>query len=282
MEPNSEYPQIREINLSGRAFRVVATSDSVGFWDTLQVGTWEPETFELLCTVTDQHVYIDIGCWIGPTLLFAAQKSKSAFGFEPDPVAFEELKTNLRVNETRSWCKKITLLPKAVSPKSGTLQIGNRQRSGDSTTSELFATHAISWTVPAIDLNEFIQEEGIKNSPLWIKIDIEGGEFALCPSLKSLWRAPTTTLYLSLHTAFLIQSKRRSNSYLSKVLTRLSVLYDHARLFSALSFPYLYHSNGDRLLLPVCYLRLLFTGTFPTEVFATHQPLTRIMNRDAD
>src|ERR1700687_4776653 len=38
-----------------------------------------------------QHCYIDVGAWIGPTLLYGCQLAKMAYGLEPDPIAFAEL-----------------------------------------------------------------------------------------------------------------------------------------------------------------------------------------------
>lgn len=55
--------------------------------------TWEITTFEVFDKYLDKDkYYIDIGAWIGPTVLYAAQKTKRVIAFEPDNIAFNALK----------------------------------------------------------------------------------------------------------------------------------------------------------------------------------------------
>ena len=58
------------------------------FWTKVEDGSWEPETFGVFDRfVTRETTYLDVGSWEGPTLLYAGQRAKTAYGFEPDPVA---------------------------------------------------------------------------------------------------------------------------------------------------------------------------------------------------
>lgn len=62
------------------------------FWRRAGRGDWEPETFAVL----DAHLrgdadYLDIGAWIGPTVLYAARKARHVWCFEPDPTAYRHL-----------------------------------------------------------------------------------------------------------------------------------------------------------------------------------------------
>lgn len=41
-----------------------------------------------------ENTYIDIGAWIGPTVLYGACVSKHVYAIEPDPAAVSQLKKN--------------------------------------------------------------------------------------------------------------------------------------------------------------------------------------------
>ena len=43
-------------------------------------------------------IFIDIGAWIGPYTLIAASMGMKVYAFEPDKVAFQELKKNIELN----------------------------------------------------------------------------------------------------------------------------------------------------------------------------------------
>ena len=76
-----------KVNILNRTFEVVTNEqqDHNGyeqFWNLVNSGSWEANTFQMLEKfVTPNVVYLDIGAWIGPTFLFAAQTSKVAYGF---------------------------------------------------------------------------------------------------------------------------------------------------------------------------------------------------------
>ena len=66
------------------------------FWAQLQLNLWESNTFKIFDTFLDSnHSYIDLGAWIGPTVLYGCQKAKFCYAIEPDPVAFKQLKNNV-------------------------------------------------------------------------------------------------------------------------------------------------------------------------------------------
>ena len=74
----------------------VDSSNNTSFWAQLQVGVWEPETFKIFDIFLDKnHSYIDLGAWIGPTVLYGCQNAKFCYAVEPDPVAFKNLKNNI-------------------------------------------------------------------------------------------------------------------------------------------------------------------------------------------
>ncbi len=83
--------------LAGERFRLDPYHSK--FWRKASSGTWEPETFAVLDRFLDRaHDYLDIGAWIGPTVLYGARKARHVWCFEPDPEAFRALVWNVELN----------------------------------------------------------------------------------------------------------------------------------------------------------------------------------------
>lgn len=163
------------------------------FWKQFADGTWEPNTFKIFDTFLDvERNYVDIGAWIGPTVLYASPKAKKVFAFEPDPVAFVMLTQNLKLNRAEN----VVVYPVAVSDKWQNIPFGAKTAFGDSMASELWGSKEN--TVPAISLEAIV----LDLNPNFIKIDIEGGEKFIfeSQSLKLALAECKPTIHLSLHT----------------------------------------------------------------------------------
>ena len=94
------YKQIPKIKIekNGKTF-FVNSSNNASFWASMQVGVWEPETFKIFDIFLDKnHSYVDLGAWIGPTVLYGCQNAKFCYAIEPDPVALKQLKNNEDLN----------------------------------------------------------------------------------------------------------------------------------------------------------------------------------------
>ena len=90
---------------------------------------WEPETFEILeFYKNSKKTYIDIGSWIGPTVLYSSEIYDKVLAIEPDPVALKRLKKNIAANNFRN----ITLVEKALGRKKGIIKFGGRGELGNS------------------------------------------------------------------------------------------------------------------------------------------------------
>src|SRR6185295_3331065 len=71
--------------------------DGWDFWGEWERGTWEPGTREAIEShVTPGSTYVDIGAWIGPTVLWAAPIAARVLALEPDPVAYLLLVENTK------------------------------------------------------------------------------------------------------------------------------------------------------------------------------------------
>jgi len=171
------------------------------FWRSYENGSWEPETSAVFRRFIDpQRSYVDIGAWIGPTLLLGCQLAKRAYGVEPDPIAFAELLENIQHN--RPLTDNVRLFNLCITPVSGKVSFGSRGTGGDSMSSLLFSSEATSWKVEGIKFEDWIKQNDISDCT-FVKIDIEGGEYSLLPSMRTFLRCNRPTVLLSLHPCFL-------------------------------------------------------------------------------
>ena len=183
--------------LNGEPFRLDPYHSK--FWRKASAGTWEPETFAIL----DRHLnaesdYLDIGAWIGPTVLYGARKARRVMCFEPDPVALRHLLWNIELNDIRN----VSAFGVALSDSFGVTRMASMHgEAGDSTSSLLNdGTHGtdaltISW-------DQFAGANDLSRVSL-VKMDIEGAEYSVLPTLPPWLKAHRPTLYLSTHAPYL-------------------------------------------------------------------------------
>lgn len=263
---------LKSVQKNGKSFDVAVTEHAV-FWNRVNKGRWEPHTFEIFDHfLSDDCTYLDIGAWIGPTALYAAQRAKQVHAFEPDPLAYRELSVNVNANKEAEWASRLNIHNKAVAAKSGTIKLGSRKRGGDSMSSILFADKETSWDVEAITLQQFIEAGQLQHEKLFIKIDIEGGEYALLPGIKNVLAQSNVGLYLSVHPFFLAESQPQQNSLSGKIVQRLAFLKHQITLLRSLPFRYLYDIHGRKINLVKQLLKAALLGEFIHEIIGVHEP----------
>lgn len=197
------------------------------FADLQQEENWEPFTFNVLDHYSDKHkTYVDVGAWVGPTVLYAANKFKKVVCFEADPVALQALEKNLAVNQYDN----VTLIKKALADKNGTIKFGGNWVMGNSEstilvndpqffenghrpdqrgTKESRATNIIE--VESIDIESAIEKYNIDPADIaLIKMDIEGGEHVVIPAMENFLKTYKPALYVSLHYCYL--AKKQSDA----------------------------------------------------------------------
>lgn len=232
----------RRVRVGGDELLVADTNPQ--FWAEYSQRLWEPETFALFEQLIDSEtVYVDVGAWIGPTVLLAAQKARKVIAFEPDPVAFAALEQTVGVHSRKS---DITIFPVAIAARAGAMKMGSRSEQGDSMSSSLIENAAVTWTARAQGLQEFefLLPEG---APLFIKIDIEGGEYDLLPSLDRFLSERQASLYLSLHSHIFIGTTRR-RSLVRRAWREVLLFGAFLRCWPVLRrFPFIYTMKGERL-----------------------------------
>jgi FkbM family methyltransferase len=173
---------MRDIVLRGQRLRL--TDDKPTFWAQAAAGDWEPGTLAAIeDAVGPGSVFLDLGAWVGPTALYAAALGATVVALEADPVAFSALEGNVAANPKLG--ARMTLINAAAAPNPGTVQLGAPRKLGDSMSSTLLAGQtAQGFSAPAI--TPAMIAAWLPDAPLVLKIDIEGGEYALLPTLGPL------------------------------------------------------------------------------------------------
>lgn len=169
------------------------------FWITFNNSDWEPELKEFYRRhITPEKMVIDIGGYIGPSLLFAQlYQPKKIVVVEADPKNFNMLQRNLEMN---NLSVPVELHNICISDKSGeTVSFGPMDDRLPHT-----ATYGIGGKgslVKTVAFREFLAGYDLANTNV-IKIDIEGGERFLADGLDYLSIHSGVVIYLALHPPF--------------------------------------------------------------------------------
>ncbi len=182
------------------------------FWERVLRGDWEPETFAIFDKHIGSHsLFVDVGAWIGPTALYGAQLADRCIAFEPDPVAFAELRENVAANADQEWARRLEIHECAINKDGTSFTLGGSAEGADSTSSALLPDRESQWTVRAKRLQDVLATHRKPGQPVFIKIDIEGGEYDLLPTLRDVLDDPLVTAYISFHPAILLESAALGN-----------------------------------------------------------------------
>lgn len=186
---------MRKVNLRGKEFQV--TENQNLFWDQVEAGLWEPETFEVLEQFCKEgKTFVDIGAWNGVCSIYANALGCDNVSFEPDNMIFPELDFNLRNNN----CKEPHSI--AISDFNGMTNINSIGSFGDSMSSLLNRSDKEQVrSVICITMDRLFKDVDINETCL-IKMDIEGGEVLVLKQAKEFLSIHKPTIYISLHPAW--------------------------------------------------------------------------------
>ncbi len=232
------------VTLRERQFAVVR-SEFDWFWEMMNRDKWEPETLTLIDQyVSEATTFLDIGAWIGPLSLYAAGSAGKVIAFEPDPKAFNGLRENLAANPS---LKNVEPLHLFVGTSSGEITMGSRADGGDSQSSVLFGGgDNNAWQVKSIRLEDFLDNHRI-DGPVFMKMDIEGAEYDLVPTLERVFDRHRPILFLSLH-PFNLYLTIPGKTMPAKIKRRLYVVQKHYTLLKTLRrFFRLYDIHGKEI-----------------------------------
>ena len=210
-------------------------------WFTNHYEKWEKDTFHILEHYKnhDNGVYIDIGSWIGPTVLYSANIFNKVIAIEPDPIAIERFKKNLKVNKF----KNVILIEKGLSKENGIVLFGGNGKLGNSESTLLIANmedylsydgrhtrvheHNEVIEIETITIETLIKTNNINpNDISLIKMDIEGGEKLVIPALKTFLKIHMPVFYISLHRCFLRERE------IIDIINILFEIYQNCYIFS--------------------------------------------------
>lgn len=173
------------------------------FWGKYAQGEWEPEVLDVIADILKPgDTYVDVGAWVGPTALWAAQYCDHVLALEPDPTAAAVLLANIGMNASN-----ISLWPVALTDQIGTTILRAQGTWGDSTSTIVDPT-----LLPSHDLGQHLREVEVRATDVetlidrvtgeyvgdgcqLVKVDIEGGEHLIVDRLGD-FRCP---VILSLH-----------------------------------------------------------------------------------
>jgi len=252
------------IQVADACFLVSREKGDLDFWSSVSNATWESPTYKALSDVlTPNSTFVDVGAWIGPITLYAAQLAKATIAIEPDPVAFEALERNLTSNAPASWVKKVKLINRALSSTPGNKQLRTEKVFGNSMSTLLDGATRTSVTVPSITMRQVL--DFCKTTRVVVKMDIEGGEFdAIDETLHSL-TGFEYTLLLSLH-PFLIETsslRRRGAWRFRRYLVRRRAMF---RLLHSLRGHEIQDFGGKKLRTSGILLQYAFRMRYPTDL----------------
>lgn len=163
------------------------------FWHWYSVD-WERRTEQIYRQfVKPGGLVLDIGAWIGPTVIYALMcRASRVVALEPNPDSFVALSQIANfISEDRC---QLDLLNIAVGNRKEEVLMGLPEGSADSSRS---GWEGGDFMVPSITLEQLFESQNIRNPDL-VKIDIEGGEVNLAKGLLNL--APwLPVVHLSVH-----------------------------------------------------------------------------------
>ncbi|MGM0904667.1 MAG: FkbM family methyltransferase [Bacillota bacterium] len=213
------------------------------FWDNFE--SWEKDTFKIYDRFLSQKSsYLDVGAWIGPTVLYAAHKTKHVYAIEPDPIAYQELIGNLSLNP--SILSNVTCINAALSSDTlGKANLYKKYNFGDACSSIIPTKLEKDFCqVTKITIEGLIEKYNLKDLN-FVKIDIEGYEYFIIAALHKFLKKYQPTLYLSLHPLILnVAADLHSNDTDHNV--KIDKFKLTKRLVETLDFySYIYDSKGN-------------------------------------
>jgi len=208
------------------------------FWNKFSKNKWEPLNLKIYkCLIKKNTNYYDIGSWIGPTVLIAANFfPKEIYAFEPDNKAYEELKNNISLNKKKLNKIKIKLYNKAAYLSDSKIILNIPHGNAGSSTSSLIRSAKASYesqVIKSLNFLSFMKKKNLKSED-FIKIDIEGGEYKLLPFIGQILRKRKPNIYLAPH-PFLI------DGYFNKIFMTNKLL------FSLRGYKYIYQIKKNAL-----------------------------------
>ena len=186
------------IRKNSQIFQIDPSTQTYSWWLNC-FSKWEPMTFLIFDLFLNKSKnLIDIGSWIGTTVLYAAKISKNVYAIEPDPHSVIDLKKNIEINHLTN----IYLCSRPIYNQITEIYFGPYADTWNSSSSQIKSKQIrnIDQLMRTITLKNLIDEYQIVDVGL-IKVDIEGGEENIIIDLfnEAAKMNPKPPIYLSFH-----------------------------------------------------------------------------------
>jgi len=184
--------------IGAKDFVVVPDGMNDHFWSVYP--GWKPETFTVLdkFASTEKDI-LDIGCWIGPTVLYAASRYRHVWAIDADKVAIKSLINNIAANKFE---EKITVIPKVIYKNTGKVNFGTNLfipgAALGGSCSQIHEGLISGESINCLSFSDLIAQYNIDNLSL-IKVNIEGGEEFILEDLLKYSLEKRVPVYLSFH-----------------------------------------------------------------------------------
>jgi FkbM family methyltransferase len=168
------------------------------FWFYFNTQRWEPETIKFYREhISPTKEVIDIGGWIGPTVLMAyALNAKKIHVVEADPVNYQILKKNCYTNVLQD---KVELHNLCISHQNDEIVSFGCSTQNNSSSTKRIGQDGVK--VVTTNILDFLKSKDL-NSVNIIKIDIEGSEQNIIDGIKYISDYKDISMVLSLHPPF--------------------------------------------------------------------------------
>lgn len=186
---------------------------------------------------------VDFGAYIGLTALYAAMHVETVFAFEPSPVNFELLASN--VAENPELAPRIRLFRHGLGARDEmvTLYAKGVADSGSSVFRDVERNGLVSaqpaGMVQLRDAAVVLQEIGVDGRTL-LKIDIEGAEYDVLQAIAPLLAGTKPWLHVSFHPFNLVSAGDAYNNALLRLRSALGA----AEALASYRFMHLYEDDG--------------------------------------
>jgi FkbM family methyltransferase len=191
------------VRINKRSFEVESSEFDL-FWKDMERGNWEPQLLAMLDQLLKPgDTVLDLGSWIGSISLYCAAAGAKVVAVEPDPEAYNFLLKNIGKNP--SFQKNISCINVAVTHENESITLHARKNYGYSSSSTIARARDTlhSKNVRGLTLGTLLGQQQLSKIN-FIKMDIEGGEFLLLPSIREeLKKLDYPYLYVSFHTSYL-------------------------------------------------------------------------------
>jgi FkbM family methyltransferase len=211
---------------TGGTFKVLEpeVAHAVRFWQDFASGAWEPRSLARVAHLINEGVlaaelnpriepplFFDVGAWLGPYTLMAADLGARVVALEPDPEARKQLEANVGGNIGFDGAGNMMLRPpfpiilaNALSERAPETLYLQMDQPGDSMSSLVRRNLQHVIEVQATTIDDLIAGYG---EPDLVKIDIEGGECIVMPAAGPTLRRLQIPVVLSMHPAWYLPER---------------------------------------------------------------------------